>query len=102
MAGGSLGGGNLVFLPAPSAAGGDWLIGPVLANSIGVTRNVPVPGGATAMNWRAINDVTGQVDFQGFNLNSVVSGTRYRVQAAWVSSGPVVSDWSPSAVVTTP
>lgn len=88
-------------MPAPADA--DWTVGTPTTTTIPCTRVAAVPGGATQMLWRAINNTTNVLAaaFQASPVSGLTTGTQYRVQAAWFNGGVQVSDASPAKLATT-
>lgn len=86
----------------------DWSVGVTTATTIPSNRAVAIPGPADQWITRAIQNSTNLVSGvagSGSGATNTVTGlvtaTSYRVQAAWVLQGRVVSDWSNSKPATT-
>jgi hypothetical protein len=78
-------------------------VGTITATTIAFNRIAAIPGGATAMLWRAINNATNApaTAFAGSPMVGLTTVTAYRIQAAWFNGSIQVSEASPARLVTT-
>lgn len=87
-------------IAAPLGAPTDWTAVTGGVGVITVTRLASIPGAATQMLWRAIDNTTQLLALPGNStLTGLVSGRAYKVQAAWYNGVIQVSDWSPQTIV---